>query len=100
QTCALPIYGRRRHQLADRSLAAQLARLERGVGKSLDLLEAAPAGVTSVFVERHRPPASLFNHIAIVAQHQLTMEPKGRGTLRQQRVVERAERKRFALLLF
>src|SRR5580765_3615217 len=41
----------------------------------------------------------LFNQIAaIVAQHELTMEPEGRGTLGEQRVVKRSEVERFTLL--
>src|SRR5205814_1176676 len=41
----------------------------------------------------------LFNQIAaIVSQHELTMEPEGRGALREQRVVKRSEVERLALL--
>src|SRR5689334_15339854 len=42
----------------------------------------------------------LFNHIAAVgAEHQLTMEPEWCRALAEQRVVERPQRKRPALLL-
>ena len=75
-------------QLVD-DAAALGTDLERRVRQLLDDLEPVPAGVALVFAERH---GILFQQVAaVVAQHQLAMEPEGRGAVAEQRIVKRTQ---------
>ena len=75
-------------QLVD-DAAALGTDLEWRVRHLLDDLEPVPAGVALVFAERH---GILFQQVAaILAQHQLTMEPERRSAVTEQRIVKCAQ---------
>ena len=82
----------RRHQLVDR-LAAGRACLEWRIRELQNLLEVM-ARFALVFVQGHYSwsfvvgPGASIEQVALVAEHQLAMQPEGRGALGEQRVVE------------